>query len=140
MITKERYQAALERASVPQIPQGQGWTQAARRKVALLTGLKDNFDSDGAEAPNEFSLGSAKDILELLEAVNLRPDKISPAALGGVAFIFRKDALYVGLIVYNDGELLVESKGEGGWVDVFEGSCTAENMKVGVARANELLS
>lgn len=71
-----------------------------------LRDLKDNWDKDGAEAPNFASIDEAHEILEIISEVKLTPTNISPSVEGGINIYFIKDNKYADIECFNSGEVL----------------------------------
>jgi hypothetical protein len=68
--------------------------------------LEDNWDSDGAEAPNTESIKISRQILGLIYETDLIPTAISPSVEGGVSIYFIKGDKYADFECFNSGEVL----------------------------------
>lgn len=62
-------------------------------KIKGFANLQKNWDSYGADPPNESVINKA---ITLYEKLTRKPDKISPSVVGGIGFIYRgKDRIYI---------------------------------------------
>ena len=68
--------------------------------------LSPNWDSYGAEAPNDFSKRCAIIIVEMLKSFGIRPTEVSASAEGGVAILFLDGDRYADIECLNCGEIL----------------------------------
>lgn len=75
------------------------------QKLEHLRNLEPNWDSYGAETPNETSLDLARRILEQLSNLLFEPSRVVPSAEGGVAIIFQEDDRYALFECFNDGDI-----------------------------------
>ncbi len=75
-------------------------------KLDYLLQLEDDWDDDGAEAPNADSIKVARKILGIIYETNLIPTAISPSVEGGVNIYFIKGNKYADIECFNSGEVL----------------------------------
>lgn len=75
-------------------------------KLLELAGLKSNWDSYGAPAPNNAALQNAVRILQMMQPFDLVLAKIVPSAEGGIGFCFASGENYADIESTNDGEIL----------------------------------
>jgi hypothetical protein len=76
-------------------------------QVESLKQIKNNWDTHGAEAPNQTILWNSRIILEMLFHLDLFPNDIVPSAEGGVGIVFKKDERYADIELFNDGDIIV---------------------------------
>lgn len=77
--------------------------------LARLYSLEDNWDSNGAPAPNDRALALAERVFSTIAAATLRPDRIVASAEGGVAFVFANGDRVADIEALNSGELLAST-------------------------------
>jgi hypothetical protein len=88
------------------------WLIAAHKKLARLACLNDDWDSYGAESPNQKSIEAARGVLDVLADVDFEPTSIDPSAEGGVCLSFQLGDRYGDIECFNSGEVLaVTSRG-----------------------------
>lgn len=75
-------------------------------KLDYLLQLEDDWDNDGAEAPNGESIDTARQILGLIYETDLIPTAITPSVEGGVSIYFVKGDKYADIECFNSGEVL----------------------------------
>lgn len=96
-------------------PQTDAWTAQAQEALDRLSTFPDGWDGDGTEAPNPTALAHARRALAVCVSLSLRPDRIAPAAEGGVMLSFYVGKRYGDLELFNTGEILaVTSPGPDG--------------------------
>jgi hypothetical protein len=78
----------------------------AQQKLQEMKNLLPNWNSYGAEAPNEASRNRAAETLTLLQDRFFLPTKIVASSEGGVAICFIKDDRYADIEFLNTGETL----------------------------------
>lgn len=78
-----------------------------RDQLSELCDLTDDWNSYGAEAPNQKSLAIATMVLLQLFQQDFLPNKVIPSADGGIAFVFLNNGKQADIEVFNDGEALV---------------------------------
>ena len=76
-------------------------------KLEQLGTLSDDWDSYGAEAPNQHAINIAKHFVEKLSSSGLFPDRIVPSVEGGIGLVFLKGSSYIDLEIFNDGDVLL---------------------------------
>lgn len=83
-------------------------------KIDRLGELEDNWDGDGAEAPNATAQFRAKKILTSLMRASLVPRRISASVEDGIGFAFAAGNRYADIECSNDGTIMaVKSNGAG---------------------------
>lgn len=83
------------------------WYERARAKINEFSSFSKNWTSYNCQPPSGNSIEISHAVLSELAKRNLKPQRIAPAADGGVVFRITKDALLVRIVVENDGILLV---------------------------------
>lgn len=78
----------------------------ARNQLHELALLGPNWDSYGAEPPNERARNAAETVLALLKATSLPPTRVVPSSEGGVGICFVDEDRYADFECFNDGEIL----------------------------------
>jgi hypothetical protein len=71
-----------------------------------LRSLPSNWDSYGAEPPDERSLSSAGFLLSRFAATECMPSRLIPSAEGGVALVFEEPGKYADIECFNDGDIV----------------------------------
>jgi hypothetical protein len=77
-----------------------------RARVQGLVGLRPNWDSYGAPAPNNRAASNAIRVLNLLQSLNLEPTGILASAEGGIGICFIRGERYADIECSNEGEVL----------------------------------
>ena len=75
-------------------------------KLEDLRNLNDDWDKDGAEAPNFESIDKAREILKIISNKELVPTNVSPSVEGGISIYFMKGNKYADIECFNSGEVL----------------------------------
>jgi hypothetical protein len=89
------------------------WPVNLFRELSRLSQLSDDWNSDGAEAPNNVALYWANEVLRESVRGNYRPHRIVPSAEGGIAITFRSGQKYADIECFNSSEILaITSDGE----------------------------
>ena len=83
-------------------------------QVGSLEQLEDNWDTEGAEAPNHKVLSNTKVVLEMLFHLNLAPDDIVPSAEGGIGIVFKHGELYADIELFNDEDIVITMSNKDG--------------------------
>jgi hypothetical protein len=68
--------------------------------------LKDGWDSYSAPSPTKVAMGNAFSFVGSLKARDLRPFKVVPSVVGGIAFSFAFGSREAFVEFYNDGNVL----------------------------------
>jgi hypothetical protein len=86
----------------------------ALQSLPRLAQLPRNWDSYGADPPNETAIGLARDVLKAMSDADLKPSHVDPSAENGVCISFVQDTRYADIECFNSGEILaVTSSGDG---------------------------
>jgi len=90
------------------------WLPECDRELEELLRLEQDWDSYGAEPPNDLAVSLAKKLVRVLGQQGLPPPCINPSAEEGVCVSFRAGRLYADIECFNSGEILAAtSDGEG---------------------------
>ena len=87
-------------------PYREGCFMLLDEQLQRLATVERNWDSYGADAPNEAALVSARDILKILEFAAFPPTRIVPSAEGGAGICFVEGENYADIECLNTGEIL----------------------------------
>lgn len=101
-----RYEVASAFSFVPEASRRENFFTKLFNKLEDFRDLKDDWDKDGAEAPNFASIDKSREILEIISGVNITPTNISPSVEGGISTYFIKDNKYADIECFNSGEVL----------------------------------
>lgn len=90
------------------------WVAEFSEKLNEMSCLKANWDSYGAEPPNEVALDWARKTLEILSQKEFSPTQITPSVENGIGISFIHNNKYADIECFNEGEILaVISDGQG---------------------------
>ncbi len=89
------------------------WLQDALRTLAAIEKLPDNWDSNGAEAPNQVAIQNSGLVLTQLDKDNLKPSLIEPSTDDAVCIGFWSGSRYADVECFNDGEILAMTHDRG---------------------------
>ena len=76
----------------------------ARQRLEAMKALKANWNSYGAEPPNEYAMTLASRFLEAMEQEGIEPTRVNPTAMEGVAIARRVGPRNTYFEFYNRGE------------------------------------
>lgn len=96
------------------------WLREALEKLAQFRALPENWDSYGAEPPNENAAMRAEAALRILHRLNSPPDRLAASAEGGITLSFFHGKKYGDLEFFNTGETLVVTSNGIGTPEVWE--------------------
>jgi SHS2 domain-containing protein len=77
-----------------------------REQIERMRGLRQNWDTYGAEPPNDDTMNFAGELLVLLEMREFLPSDVVASAEGGVALSFTARNRYADIELLNSGEIL----------------------------------
>jgi hypothetical protein len=80
--------------------------QIAKEKLTKLSTLEHNWDSYGAEPPNEFALQWASITLDILEELGREPNALVPSVENGIGICFINGDKFADIEFFNEGEIL----------------------------------
>ena len=108
------YSNSATNESIYQTPKRLDWITECYRKLRELSSLSRNWDSYGAEAPNDIALNWTKEILNILSKMEFAPTRITPSVENGVGISFICDNKYADIECFNEGDILaITSDGKG---------------------------
>ncbi len=108
-----------------------------REQLIPITYLKPNWDSYGAEPPNEKARTKAAQILSNLEVAALLPTRLVPSAEGGVGFCFVEADRYADIECLNTGEILAAMYCGQQDPDVWEIDHSSESIQAAIEQIRE---
>jgi hypothetical protein len=77
----------------------------ARRRLSTTVSLEHDWDTYGAESPNDLARTLAAKVLDVLEEGSLPPSRLIPSAEGGIAMSFVAGDNRGEIEIYNSGEI-----------------------------------
>jgi len=77
----------------------------AREKLESTAALEPNWDTYGAEPPNETARTLVRSIITSLEANSFPPTRVMPSVEGGIGLSFVEQSNRAQIEVYNTGEI-----------------------------------
>jgi hypothetical protein len=83
--------------------------ELAQHRLRELSTLGPNWDSYGAETPNEAAVNTATMILGLLKSMYVPPTRVVASSEGGVGICFVHEDSYADFECFNDGEIVAVS-------------------------------
>lgn len=113
-------QSIDSRDSVTLVVRCKTWVLDAFKRLVELAQLQDNWDSYGAEAPEEAAIGRMRRIINRIQRYNLVPSSIDASAEGGVCVSFRHGEKYADIECFNNGEVLAVTSLNEGDAEVWE--------------------
>jgi hypothetical protein len=81
------------------------WFLDANDVVGKLASLGANWDSYGAESPNNLSSRNARSVIGQLAAIDFQPTSIDPSVEGGICLSFLHGNNYGDIECFNSGEI-----------------------------------
>jgi hypothetical protein len=97
-----------------QSPETLDWIAESYKKLIALSDLSANWDSYGAESPNDTALNWTKEVLRILFHLDFPPTKITPSVENGVGISFICNNKYADIECFNEGDILaITSDGQG---------------------------
>ena len=130
----------LPQAVTPDIPLSDrpSWLPQALRSISKLRQLDADWDSYGAEAPNEDAIQLARDLTCGLPE-DSKPSQIGASAEGGVCVSFFNDDRYGDVECFNTGEVLAAITKRGEDTEVWAVNPTSEAMREAVDRVRAFI-
>ncbi len=119
--------------SIYQTPKHSDWIAGYYKKLKELSSLPTNWDSYGAEPPNDIALNWTKEILSILFKIEFPPTRITPSVENGVGISFICDNKYADIECFNEGEILAVTSDGKGNPEVWE----VETSTLGITSAIE---
>jgi hypothetical protein len=78
----------------------------ARQRLSTTVSLERDWDTYGAESPNDLARNLAASVLDVLEEASLPPTRLTPSAEGGIAMSFVAGDNRGEIEIYNTGEIV----------------------------------
>jgi len=100
-----------------------------REKLHSTASLAENWNSYGAEPPNELARKLAFTVLQGLEKEPIVPSSLLPAGEGGITISFVRGAKRAMLEIYNTGEVLVAKYSASDPPQVWEFELTESRLR-----------
>lgn len=126
--------------------QEKNWYSKAFKQLKTFRELSKNWNSYGAESPNNTAIHWAQKVINVLNKFDFPPTGIAPSAEGGIGIYFSKGKLYADLECFNTGEILAvisDSKTEPTVWEIYDGEMREgkEGMVIeAVRRIREFIS
>jgi hypothetical protein len=96
------------------LSQTDSWFAEAQDGLDSLRDIPKGWDGNEAEAPNDAAIANTRRVLDILQRMSFRPDRIVPSAEGGVMLSFFVGKCYGDIEMLNSSEILaVTSDGTG---------------------------
>ncbi len=96
------------------INQADAWFAEAQDGLDSLRDIPEGWDGHEAEPPNDAAIANTRLVLDSLQCIDFRPDRIAPSAEGGIMLSFYVGKRYGDIEMFNTGEILaVISDGNG---------------------------
>ena len=112
------------------------WLMGELRKLSKMKLLPRQWESSGAEPPNDTAIALASDVLVTLADMDFRPDHLDPSTDEGVCISFRKGNRYADVECFNTGEILAVISEDGGHPEIWEPS----GIRKAAAKINSFIS
>jgi hypothetical protein len=133
----DRIRASTERSIYWQIGQQFEEIDAELDRVSRL---QDGWDSYHASAPSPGAIDLTKQLLRLLRAAMLPPDRVAPSAEGGVGICFVDADKYADLEIFNDLEILATAYRGKSEPRIWEVSTAVGSLEDAIRRIREHLN
>ena len=100
--------------SVTVVEEPKEWLHDFVKQLTQLSTLDDDWDSYGAEAPNQWAINCAREVLKNLSSEDLKPSSIDASVEGGVCLSFQTKSHYGDIECFNSGEVfaVISKNGE----------------------------
>ena len=96
------------------------WLAGELRKLSQMKLLPRQWESSGAQPPNDTAIAHASEVLVALADIDFRPDHLDPSTDEGVCISFRKGNRYADVECFNSGEILAVISEYGGDPQIWE--------------------
>lgn len=96
------------------------WLHDCVKQLNQLSKLEDDWDSYGAEAPNQWTINCAREVLKNLASEDLKPSSIDASVEGGVCLSFQSKSHYGDIECFNSGEVFAVTSKNGEDTEVWE--------------------
>ena len=88
--------------------------------LSKLQELSTDWESSGAERPNQVAIKLARIVIMTLANIDFAPDYVDPSTDEGVCISFRGGGRYADIECFNTGEILAGTQTEDGTTDIWE--------------------
>lgn len=116
------------------------WLEESCKKLTEISKMDDNWDSYGAEAPNQFAIEYAFEVLVILAIEDLKPSSIDASAEGGVCMSFQNDYRYSDIECFNTGEVFAVTSKNGIDTEVWEVHTPPDRMRPDINHIKSFLN
>lgn len=106
--------------SVTVVEEPKEWLHDCVKQLNQLSKLKDDWDSYGAEAPNQWTINCAREVLKKLASEDFKPSNIDASVEGGVCLSFQSKSHYGDIECFNSGEVFAVTSKNGEDTEVWE--------------------
>src|SRR5580658_10594043 len=127
----EQTQALREQSMYWQI--GQQFEEI-NTELERVSRLQDGWDSYHASAPSQGAIDIARQLLRLLRAAMLPPNRVVPSAEGGIGICFVDADKYADFEIFNDREILATAYRGRSEPHVWEVSASAGSIEDAIRR------
>lgn len=110
----------LQFTSVTIVDEPKEWLRSFIKQLTQLSTLDDDWDSYGAEAPNQWAIYCAREILKNLSYEDFKPSSIDASVEGGVCISFQTISRYGDIECFNTGEVFAVISKNGEDTEVWE--------------------
>jgi hypothetical protein len=110
------------------------WLAPALKKLSLLANLQHDWDTYGAQAPNEAALKLADRVLAALAEAGSDLPSVDPSAEGGICLSLRRGNRYGDIECLNSGEVLAAISTGGDGTEVWELTDFDHDLPAAVSR------
>ena len=118
--TLEMSEVPVDHPAYALLDQTDAWFAEAQDGLDSLRDIPEGWDSHGAEAPNDAAIANTRRVLDSLQRLGFRPDRIAPSAEGGIMLSFYVGKRYGDIELFNTGEILAVTSDGGGSPHVWE--------------------
>ena len=115
------------------------WFSMWIQKLQNLASLSDNWDSYGAETPNDQAIYWAKAALQVLSDMEFPPKRITPSVENGVGISFISGERYGDIECFNTGEILAVTSDRQGKPHVWEVETTEQGLRSALSEIRDFL-
>lgn len=115
------------------------WFSSCVKELDRLKLLQRGWDSYDAEPPNAWSLHQARQVLDDLHCVGLKPESIVPSAEHGVGIVFGAGEKFADIECLNSGSILAATSDGHGTIDVWEVGDDHRSMENAIERIRDFI-
>lgn len=115
------------------------WLRDALMAIRDLSDLEDGWDSYGAETPNDRAISMARQLVELLGEMDIKPNAVRASAEGGVCISFADADRYGDVECFNSGEMLAVTSSDTEKAHAWEVPASDIDILQAVQRIHEFI-